>query len=181
MEKRVIIINGRGGVGKDTICSCAAAFYRTRNISSITPILEIARFAGWNGVKDPASRRLLSRLKEAFTEWNDLSYQYCLQQYQAFCQSEEQLLFVHIREAEEIERFRQTVGSICRTLLIHRRSVEADGPLGNRSDDAVMAYHYDYYFHNDGALEGLCENVHQFFEHVFANPAAQDVVHWRYR
>ena len=84
MEKQVFIINGKGGVGKDTVCSCAAQFYRVRNISSITPIVEIARFAGWNGEKTLAARRMLSQLKAVFTEFNDLSFTYCMQQYRAF-------------------------------------------------------------------------------------------------
>ena len=50
MDKLVVIINGSGGVGKDTVCEAAAAFWKTRNISSITPILQVARAAGWDGV-----------------------------------------------------------------------------------------------------------------------------------
>ena len=42
MRKAVIIINGNGGVGKDTLCEFAGAAYRTQNISSVTPIKEIA-------------------------------------------------------------------------------------------------------------------------------------------
>ena len=72
MEKAVFVINGTGGVGKDTVCEMAAALCPVRSVSSITPIVEIARSAGWDGVKTPASRRLLSRLKDAFTEYNDL-------------------------------------------------------------------------------------------------------------
>ena len=51
MEKAVFIINGTGGVGKDTVCEMAAALCPTRSVSSITPIVEIARSAGWDGVK----------------------------------------------------------------------------------------------------------------------------------
>ena len=68
MRKQVFIINGQGGVGKDTICNCAAQYFRVRNVSSITPIVEIARFAGWDGQKTLAARRLLSQLKQAFTD-----------------------------------------------------------------------------------------------------------------
>lgn len=70
MDKLVVIINGSGGVGKDTVCDAAAAFWKTRNISSITPILRVAESAGWDGVKTPASRRFLSELKQSCTEFN---------------------------------------------------------------------------------------------------------------
>lgn len=98
VDKLVVIINGSGGVGKDTVCDAAAAFWKTRNISSITPILRVAESAGWDGVKTPASRRFLSELKQSCTEFNDLPFRYCTEQLAAFRESDEQLMFVHIRE-----------------------------------------------------------------------------------
>lgn len=162
MKKQIYVINGSGGAGKDTVCAMAAEQYRVRNVSSITPIVEIARFAGWDGVKTPAARRLLARLKEVFTEYNDLSFQYCMRQVREFQQSEEQILFVHIREPEEIARFRDAVGG-CQTLLIRRPSLRARGPLGNRADDSVEAYTYDHVLVNDGSLEQLRHRVLDFF------------------
>ena len=47
--KLTIVINGKGGVGKDTLCRFAAERYKTRNISSITPIKELAAACGWQG------------------------------------------------------------------------------------------------------------------------------------
>ncbi|MBP3311363.1 MAG: hypothetical protein J6L72_03910 [Butyricicoccus sp.] len=156
MEKRIYIINGSGGAGKDTVCAIAAEHCRVRNISSITPIVAIAKFAGWDGVKTPASRRLLARLKEVFTEYNDLSFSYCMEQLAAFrASADEQILFVHIREPEEIERFRQAAGADCRTLLVRRPSLDARGPLGNRADDSVEQYQYDDILMNDGTIDDL--------------------------
>lgn len=152
MKKQIFVINGSGGAGKDTVCQIAAQAYRVRNISSITPIVEIARFAGWDGVKTPEARRLLARLKEVFTEYNDLSFRYCMQQVEQFRQSDEQLLFVHIREPEEIVRFCAAAGAGCSTLLVRRPSLAARGPLGNRADDSVEQYAYDHVLCNDGDL-----------------------------
>ena len=56
MNKLTIVINGKGGVGKDTLCM-SLPHRRVRNISSITPIKEIAAMHGWNGEKDLKSRR----------------------------------------------------------------------------------------------------------------------------
>lgn len=164
MDKLVVIINGSGGVGKDTVCDAAAAFWKTRNISSITPILRVAESAGWDGVKTPASRRFLSELKQSCTEFNDLPFRYCTEQLAAFRESDEQLMFVHIREPEEIARFRETAGEDCRTLLVTRPAMEqARGALGNRSDDGVSEYAYDRIFVNDGPLDELPDKVHRFF------------------
>lgn len=164
VTKRVFVINGSGGVGKDTVCSMAARRWRVCNVSSITPILSVARAAGWDGQKTPAARRFLSRLKEVCVEFNDLPFQYCWEQYQHFLHSEEELLFVHIREPEEIARFCEAVGPSCAALLVRRPSLEqARGPLGNRSDDGVGRYAYDYIFENDGSLEELPQKVERFF------------------
>ena len=159
MNKLIYIINGSGGVGKDTVCAIAAERYAVRNISSITPIEEVARCAGWDGRKTPEARRLLARLKEVVTEYNDRSFQYCTHQLAAFEKSDEQILFVHIREPEEIARFRTAAGDGCRTLLVRRPSVEARGPLGNRADDLVTAYPYDDVLMNDGTVEQLRARV----------------------
>lgn len=157
--KQIYIINGMGGAGKDTVCTIAAEKYAVRNISSITPILEIARCAGWDGQKTPAGRRLLARLKEVMTEYNDVSFAYCMQELTAFLAGEEQILFVHIREPEEIARFRVAAGEHCKTLLVRRSAVEAQGPLGNAADDLVRAFAYDTVLVNDGSLEDLREKV----------------------
>ena len=167
--KHIFVINGSGGVGKDTVCELAARFWRVQNISSITPILDVAYAAGWDGVKTPESRRFLSRLKEACTEFNDLPFCYCMEQYARFVQSDQQLVFVHIREPEEIERFRNAVGKGCRTILVRRPALEqARGPLGNRSDDGVTAYNYDAVFVNDVPLDKLPEKVYAFFGSLLA-------------
>lgn len=167
MQKHVFVINGSGGVGKDTICETATAFWKVQNISSITPILQIARSAGWDGVKTPEARRFLSQLKEICTEFNDLPFRYCMEQYQNFLQNDAEILFVHIREPEAIARFREAVGGDCQTVLVHRPALEqARGILGNRSDDEVDNYTYDGIFVNDGSLEELPEKVYSFFKRL---------------
>ncbi|MBO5879339.1 MAG: hypothetical protein J6Q68_02150, partial [Clostridia bacterium] len=63
MKKLVMVINGAGGVGKDTLCDFASAHFSVMNISSITPIKEIAAMCGWNGEKSDKARKFLSDLK----------------------------------------------------------------------------------------------------------------------
>jgi hypothetical protein len=59
MQKTVIVINGSGGVGKDTLCDIAATHYSVWNISSIDPIKELAAITGWNG--DMSVNNMLSK------------------------------------------------------------------------------------------------------------------------
>lgn len=152
-DKLVIVINGKGGVGKDALCDSLADRYRVRNRSSITPIKELARQHGWNGEKDLRSRRFLAELKRVFSEYNDLPTRYLLDEYAEFMQSDDQILFVHIREADQIATFVLAVGGNCKTLLVRR---DDDGILdvyGNRADDNVEDYPYDYIFNNNKPFE----------------------------
>nr|WP_300837723.1 hypothetical protein [uncultured Acetatifactor sp.] len=149
MLQIVIIINGRGGVGKDTLCSFAGKKYRVTNISAITPIKEIAHQYGWNGEKDSKSRKFLADLKKTFIEYNDLPFQYLMTEYRRFLHSSNQILFVHIREGEEIDKFKNYVKIPCITLLIRRNLVK---DWGNPSDDDVENYNYDYVYDNNEPL-----------------------------
>ena len=97
--KKVIVINGRGGVGKDTLCEFAAKRYKVMNISSITPIKELAMQIGRDGAKDLRSRKFLSDLKQLTSEYNDYPNNYLLRKCREFEKSEYELLFVHSRLA----------------------------------------------------------------------------------
>lgn len=153
MEKVVIIINGSGGVGKDTLCDCSAKQFKVRSISSITPIKEIARKGfGWDGQKDSKSRRLLADLKEVAVRYNDLPFLYLCKEYERFLDSEDQILFVHIREGKEIDKFKNRISGACYTLLVTRGRGE-EVRWGNVSDDDVEKYDYDWIYENNKSLE----------------------------
>ena len=152
-KKLTIIINGKGGVGKDALCDSLAARYRVCNRSSITPIKEIARQHGWNGEKDFRSRRFLAELKRVFSEYNDLPTKYLLDEHAKFMQSNDEVLFVHIREADQIATFVLAIGGNCKTLLIRRDVEGSQGVYGNRADDNVEDYPYDIIFDNNKLFE----------------------------
>ena len=165
MKKTVVVINGRGGVGKDTLCDALRTVYQVVNISAITPIKAIASQHGWNGEKDPKSRKFLADLKQVFVGYNDLPFKYLTAEYEAFLHSPSQILFAHIRECEEIDKFRQAVHIPCVTLLIRR-----DGMVkkwGNGSDDNVENYTYDYVYDNNGTLEEAKKDFILFLQDIW--------------
>ena len=166
MKKLVVVINGAGGVGKDTMCSFAARVYKVRNVSSVDPIKAIARMAGWDGDKSDKSRKMLSDLKMLFTQYNDLCLRYIKEQYQQFLQGDEQVMFVHIREPEEIARFVETAPEHIRTLLI-RNSSKEQHVYSNVSDDNVEQYTYDGVYDNCLTLEETEEAFLTFFRGFF--------------
>lgn len=159
--KIVIIINGKGGSGKDTICDIVSKYYKVKNISSITPIKQIAKYGGWNGEKDDRSRKLLSDTKKAFTEYNDLSFNYLLNIYHEFISDDNEILFAHIREPKEIKKFKKAIATTCYTLLI--KSNRTNKKYGNKSDDKVEEYKYDFVYKNNDSIENLESNFINYF------------------
>ncbi len=155
MNKKItVVINGKGGVGKDTLCEAAAVSYKTMNISSITPIKQIASENGWNGEKDNRSRKFLSDLKRLFTEYNDLPNSYLLAMHEKFLNSDADVLFVHIREVEEIRKFCDSVKDKVYTLLVLRHTEDMPKEAyGNASDDEVENMTYDIIFDNSQPIE----------------------------
>lgn len=163
MRKLVIVINGSAGVGKDTICEVVGKHYRVMNVSSIDPIKKIAFENGWNGNKNEKSRRFLAELKRLFVDFNDLPQRYLMEKYREFLRGKGEILFVHIREPEEIAKFKGNVGGNCVTLLIRGRK-NARREWNNAADDEVENYKYDYCYVNCHSLENLERDFMGFFK-----------------
>lgn len=165
IKKTVIIINGVGGVGKDTLCEIVSRHFKTKIISSIDPIKKIASMGGWfYDDKSLGGRRLLSDLKLAFVNYNNLPYNYIKGEYYKFLEDENQFLFVQIREPSEIRKFKQEVRNGCKTLLVKSNRVAFK--FGNSSDDNVEDYHYDYIYYNNKSVNELEDDFLEFFKNI---------------
>lgn len=153
MMKLQIIINGPGGVGKDTLIESIKK-YKWKSISSIDPYKDVAKQLGWEGSKDDKSRKFLSDLKSLSIQYNDFPSKYIYDECVNFCENDDEyeILFIHIREPEEIQKVVELTGA--KTLLIIPGAREIhDGVYGNKSDDSVLDYDYDYMFINQDDIE----------------------------
>lgn len=153
MEKITIVINGVGGCGKDTLVSILANHRKVKNVSSITPVVDVAKYCGWDGVKTEKSRKFLSDLKRLLTDFNEYSLNYLLAEQDKFINDDNEFMFVHIREPEEIEKFVNHSKTKTYTLLITPREELQNKVYGNTSDDGVYRYDYNLIFNNDQPLD----------------------------
>lgn len=162
MNKQVFIINGSGGVGKDTFVELVSKVFNlsVMNFSSVDKVKEIARIIGWNGGKAERDRKFLSDLKLLCTDYNNMPFNSMSEKVKEFTESNTVMLFLHIREPEEIEKARIAFGA--KTVLIKRNTIKHI--TSNMADGNVFNYQYDIIVDNDGNLEDFKKKAVQFVE-----------------
>lgn len=148
-RKLIIVINGKGGCGKDTLCEALRRDYAVSNVSAIDPIKAVAVNCGWDGAKTDKDRKFLAAMKRIVVEYNDLPNRYLLEQVDRFRGSGEDVMCVHVREPGEIRKFVASVDLPVVTILVRRHAVDDLDPYGNPADDNVADYPYDRIFDND--------------------------------
>lgn len=168
MKKQIFIINGSGGVGKDSFCNMIKNYsgHDTFIISSVDDIKKKAILMGWDGVsKTEKDRKFLSDLKELCTWYNDAPYNYIRNQIMYFeATPKSEIMFIHIREPKEIEKIKQKY-PYAKTILVTNKTI----PIitSNNADASVFDYRYDYYIKNDGTLNDLKESALSFIEKFY--------------
>lgn len=144
MNKQIIIINGTGGSGKDTFVEYCSKYGKVMNFSSVDKVKEVAKLIGWNGQKTEKDRKFLSDLKKLTTDYNDMAFNSIRVAVTQFENSDDEILFIHIREPEEIKRAVNAFGA--KALLVKRTGLA--NIETNYSDANVDNYPYDYIIEN---------------------------------
>lgn len=167
---RVVIVNGKPGVGKTTFENLARgilgdAFCESR--STVDKVKELAVEIGWKGEKDLKTRKLLSDLKDICTEYNDMPvtdivkhlnmWESDLKYYNV--SDRPHVFFIDDREPEHIQRLKEKLNAV--TVLI-RRPGDEDIETSNHADKNVFNYNYDWIINNDGSLGDLEEETERF-------------------
>lgn len=168
---KIIVINGQGGVGKDTFVGyCGYEDEGIYNFSMVDGVKQVAQGFGWSGGKELKDRKFLSDLKDLSAEYNDFPFQHVLSEisiaekrYKWYHDSyNEFICFIHARELEDIDRWVYDYGA--RALIIRRPEVE--GEYGNHADDQVFEVEYDYEIWNDGDLYLLQYKAEKFIDQI---------------
>ena len=158
----VIVINGSGGVGKDTFVSTCKEILKKYNIdvhnySTISIVKHIMkRHMSWNHSKTEKDRKFMSDFKKLLKDYNDIPFNDVTYYINANIEtSKNKVFFVHTREPEEIQEFvdyYNEYGIDIFTILITRPNYEI---LSNESDKNVNNFNYDYVINNDKTIEEL--------------------------
>jgi hypothetical protein len=159
--KKVFIINGSAGVGKDTFVEIARHYFfikkhlTTYNISSVDNVKNAAKILGWDGEKNEKGRKFLSDLKDLSTINYQGPYQYMSKEVKS---KNKGVFFLHIREPSEISFFKEQYPT-AKTLLIKRDGLQK---FDNHADNDVNLYPYDEIINNSGTIEDLVETIKLF-------------------
>ena len=173
---KVVIINGKGGSGKDTfvtMCKDVLGAEHILNVSTVDYVKAVATFCGWDGTKTPENRKFLSDLKDALTQWDDVPLKKVYQEIKvrqhiwiAAGKYGKAVVFIHCREPKEIDKLTKALQQYEPvTLLILREAAENVEQI-NHADNDVLNYSYDYTIYNDSTLSWL-RNEAKVFLHDY--------------
>lgn len=171
----VVIINGCGGSGKDLFVDMFKNNIKNTklvneiiiyNLSTIDPVKKAAsEYFGWKGLKKDNDRLFLSKVKKIWKEYNNGPFEYIKTKVNNIniYEHKKAIIFVHSREPDEIEEFKDYFGENCITLLIKRRNIKIES---NDSDKNVDQFEYDYYVTNNETKNELKKEITKFKKFV---------------
>ena len=188
MFKHVAVVNGPGGHGKDAFvsaCTLAASGLGldVANISSIDPCREAARLLGYNPAhKTDHDRAFLVALKHAWLQWDP----YGPTRYIIRCIKglENALIFVHIRETDQIELLQREASVMMphvmiETIHIMRHGMpipETDADRGTRGLPGAL-FQYDRFLVNDSDLAALECLARQYIAEIIGTYGIEGSTH----
>lgn len=159
MKKHIIIVNGTGGSGKDSFVHFCSRAIDAINISTVDKVKVAGKILGWPGTKTEKDRAFLSDLKLLASEYYDHPYEYIKGNIGEFVDIRNaEILFVHSREPQEIQRFKEDFN--CITVLVTNPRVPLI--MSNMADANVLNYPYDYEIQNNGTLDDLEKKAFMF-------------------
>jgi hypothetical protein len=155
-NQKIIVINGAAQAGKDTFVQL---FMKHAQVcvfewSTITTVKAVAGPAfGWDGEKDEPGRRFLSDLKDAWTRYNDGPFKEVCDKIRYYDRRfERYVLFIHVREPEEILKIVNAYPDRVTTLEVVNRRVPVPG---NHADQNAHKFNYHITVDNSTSLEVL--------------------------
>ena len=161
----VIVINGSNRSGKDRFADYFINHYKysSINISTIDDVKNIAKkYFDWDGKKNEKSRWFLANMKKLWTEYNNGPFLKTIKKIEKYynkLMDEDKkyfVAFIHCREPEEIQKFKDKYKENCITILLKRELRTDNYKIAeNHADLNVDNYNYDFIIDNNGDKKKL--------------------------
>ncbi|MDZ4840106.1 MAG: hypothetical protein SGJ04_08880 [Bacteroidota bacterium] len=160
--KKVYIINGPAGTGKDTFINICRLFLSGNlNVVTYSAVDEVKQHLkdneNWDGVtKDSYWRLRMYEVKMQMVADNDRPTRYLIESVENT--PDDSIVFLHIREPDEIVKLLRLYPD-AQTIHMDREGVER---FVNPADALTQTIEYNFYLLNNGGLEELAEQVRAF-------------------
>lgn len=178
-RKKIVLINGRPGVGKDTFMDLCGMVLdikykhvKRTKYSVIDPIKRAARDIGWSGNKTPEERNLLSDLKDfadAHLNTTRVMTKHFIDMY-VYEAAGDSIMFICIRESEDAKDIYRLYGND--VLGVYVDGHRAEKPAGNHADNSAMTWDRDCFplkVDNNGSLSDLMESAEKLIDMIFGS------------
>lgn len=184
-NKHIVIINGNGACGKDTLINYMMLTpnnWVISNFNSIEPVKEIMKKYGyWDGEsKNDRERNCMVEIKNALDNLSNAHFIWCTERINKFfkdhcCEEYDEdkniVLFIHIREPELINDVKEFINThyngsfLVKTLLI----LEGDRKFewNNNVDNSVKNYNYDLVYLNKLEKNTSCKLFSSSMRYIF--------------
>jgi hypothetical protein len=172
----IIIISGSNNSGKDQFVEFFMKHYEYKsiNMSTIDRIKELSlKYFGWNGKKTDAARKFLAEMKKIWAKFNNGPFIYMnmkiKEHYSKLNKKDKRnfVYFVHCREPEEIQKFKDKYKDHCLTILLKREERTHKNKIAeNHADMGVDNYNYDNVILNNGSKMDLELEAVKFVENI---------------
>jgi hypothetical protein len=172
----VILINGANNSGKDNFVEFFMKHYENKavNFSTIDRIKILSKkYFGWNGKKTEDARKFLAEMKRIWAEFNNGPFLWTINKielhYSKLNKKNKQniIYFVHCREPDEIQKFKDKYKEKCLSVLLKRKERnERKKIANNQADMNVDNYNYDKIVMNNGNKIDLELEAVKFLEEI---------------
>jgi hypothetical protein len=172
----IIVVNGANNSGKDNFVEYFMKHYEFKsiNMSTIDRIKELSlKYFGWDGKKTEAARKFLAEMKKIWAEYNNGPFIYMnfkiKEHYSKLNKKDRKnfVYFIHCREPEEIQKFKDKYKKNCLTVLLKREERTHRNKIAeNHADMGVDNYEYDRVILNNGTKIDLELEAVKFVENI---------------
>lgn len=148
--------------------------FKATNMSTIDRVKELSKkYFNWDGKKTESARKFLAEMKRIWAEYNNGPFLYMIEtinnHYKKLPKKDKLnfIYFIHCREPEEIQKFKDKYGDKCITILLKREiRTDKNKIADNQADMNVDNYNYERIILNNGSKIDLELEAVKFVDEV---------------